>query len=66
MAAPAISLPITAITEGAKALGERSTRKSIAALLQSLAPDRVLAPQQDGVKGVIAALLAARTAANAQ
>lgn len=66
MASPQIALPVMAVTEGAKALGERSTRKSIDALLQSLAPDRVLKPQEQGISGLIAAMLAARTTANAQ
>jgi len=66
MAAPQFALPIMAVTEGAKALGERSTKASIANLLQSLAPDRVLKPGQEGLGPIIAALLAARTTANAE
>ena len=61
---PAVALPIMAVTEGAKALGERSTRNSIAQLLQSLAPDRVLSSRQQGIAPIIAALLGARTIAN--
>ena len=66
MASPAVALPIMAVTEGAKALGENSTRRSIEALLQSLAPDRVLRPQEQGISGLIASMLAARTTAGAQ
>jgi hypothetical protein len=66
MASPAVALPIMAVTEGAKALGERSTQNSIAKLLQSLAPDRVLKPGDAGLSPIIAALLAGRTAANAE
>jgi len=66
LAAPQFALPIMAVTEGAKALGERSTKASIAKLLQSLAPDRVLKPGQEGLGPIIAALLAARTTANAE
>jgi hypothetical protein len=66
LAAPQFALPIMAVTEGAKALGERSTKASIANLLQSLAPDRVLKPGQEGLGPIIAALLAARTTANAE
>ena len=64
MASPAIALPIMAATEGAKALGERSTRKSITDLLQALAPDRVLASREQGLAPILAALLGARTTAN--
>ena len=64
MASPAIALPIMAATEGAKALGERSTRKSITDLLQALAPDRVLASREQGLSPILAALLGARTTAN--
>lgn len=64
MASPAIALPIMAATEGAKALGERSTRKSITDLLQALAPDRVLASREHGLAPILAALLGARTTAN--
>ncbi len=66
MASPAVALPIMAVTEGAKVLGERSTKASIAKLLQSLAPDRVLKPSDPGVQKIIAALLAARTTAGAE
>jgi hypothetical protein len=66
MASPAIALPIMGVTEAAKALGERSTRKSIADLLQSLAPDRVLKPSDPGLKKTIAAMLAARTMAGGE
>jgi hypothetical protein len=66
MASPAVALPIMAVTEGAKALGERSTRNQIAALLQSLAPDRVLKPSEEGLTGLIAALLAGRTMAGSE
>jgi len=64
MASPAVALPIMAATEGAKALGERSTRKSITYLLQALAPDRVLASREQGLAPILAALLGARTTAN--
>lgn len=64
LASPGVALPIMAVTEGAKALGERSTRNSISQLLQSLAPDRVLSPGQQGIAPIIAALLGARTIAN--
>ena len=64
MASPAVALPIMAATEGAKALGERSTRKSITDLLQALAPDRVLASREQGLSPILAALLGARTTAN--
>ena len=63
MANPSIALPIMALTEGAKAVGERSTKNSIAKLLQSLAPDRVLKPGEQGIGPVVKALLAARTMA---
>lgn len=66
LAAPQFALPIMAVTEGAKAIGERSTKASIAKLLQSLAPDRVLKPGQEGLGPIIAALMAARTTANAE
>jgi hypothetical protein len=66
MASPTIALPIMAVTEGAKALGERSTRNSIAALLKSLAPDRVLKPSEAGIGPIVQALLAARTMAGAE
>jgi hypothetical protein len=66
MASPQIALPIMAVTEGAKALGERSTKASIAKLLQSLAPDRVLKPSDTGIQNIISALLAARTTAGAE
>jgi hypothetical protein len=63
MASPAVALPIMAVTEGAKALGERSTRKSIESLLQSLAPSRTLKPSDPGMNNVIRALLAGRSIA---
>lgn len=66
MASPTVALPLMAVTEGAKALGERATRNQIAALLQSLAPDRVLRPQEQGITGLIAALLAGRTMAGSE
>ena len=66
LASPTIALPLMAVTEGAKALGERSTSNSILSLLQSLAPDRVLQPGQQGMNEVIAALLAARLAGGNQ
>jgi len=66
MASPAIALPIMAVTELAKAGGERSTRKAIKALMESIAPDRVLQPGQDGLGPVIAALLAGRTMAGGE
>jgi hypothetical protein len=64
LASPEVALPIMALTEGAKALGERSTRQSIASLLQQLAPDRVLAPSQMGADAVVRALMASRLVAN--
>lgn len=64
MASPAIALPIIAATEGAKSLGERSTRAIVDALMQSIAPDRVLKPGDRGVQDVIRALLAGRATAN--
>jgi hypothetical protein len=66
MASPAVALPIVAGTEIAKALGERSTQSSIANLLQSLAPNKVLSPSQPGIEGILAALLAARTASRGE
>jgi len=63
MASPAVALPIMAVTEGAKALGERSTRKSIEGLLQSLAPSRTLRPSDPGINPIIRALLAGRSIA---
>jgi hypothetical protein len=63
IAAPQFALPIAALTEGARAFGEGSTRKSINALMQSLAPDRVLKPGEQGIAAQIMAMLAARTAA---
>ena len=61
---PYVALPVMGVTEAAKALGERSTRKSITDLLQSLAPDRVLASREQGLAPILAALLGARTTAN--
>ena len=61
MAAPQVALPLMAVTEAAKHLGERSTRASIEKLLQKLAPDRVLKPGEAGLEGIINALMAART-----
>lgn len=66
MASPAIALPVMAVTELAKAGGERSTRNQIAALLQSIAPDRVIKPQEEGLTKLIAALLAGRTMAGGE
>jgi hypothetical protein len=66
MASPAVALPIMAVTELAKAGGERSTRNQIAALLQSIAPDRVLKAREEGMTKLIAALLAGRTMAGAE
>ena len=63
MAAPQAALPIMAITEAAKYLGERSTRKSIAELLQSLAPDKITKVGDEGIGGILRAMLAARTVA---
>ncbi|MDX5370194.1 MAG: hypothetical protein LPL29_12550 [Alphaproteobacteria bacterium] len=64
-AAPGVAAPIIGLSEAAKMAGEGSTRRSIAKLLQSIAPDRVLAPRQGGVDEITRALLAARTAATA-
>lgn len=60
MASPTVALPIMAATEGAKALGERSTRKAIDALMQSIAPDRVMSVGDSGLNPVLRALLGAR------
>lgn len=66
IASPAVALPIMAVTELAKAGGERSTRKAIEALMQSLAPSRMLKPSEQGISPVIAALLAGRTMAGGE
>lgn len=66
MASAPVALPIMATAEAAKFLGERSTRKSIADLLQSLAPDRVIKPKEEGLTKLIAALLAGRTMAGGE
>lgn len=63
LASPEVALPIMGLAEGARYLGERSTRGSIQGLLQSLAPDRVLSPGEQGATQVLRGLLAARTAA---
>lgn len=63
IASPEVAIPIMGLTEGARFLGERSTRGSIQGLLQSLAADRVLSPGQQGATSVLRGLLAARTAA---
>lgn len=66
MASPAVALPIMAITELAKAGGERSTRKVVEALTQRIAPDRVLKPGDQGLKPVVRALLAGRAMAGGE
>lgn len=63
LASPEVAIPIMGLAEGARYLGERSTRGSIQGLLQSLAPDRVLTPGQQGATSVLRGLLSARTAA---
>jgi len=64
IASPEVALPIMGAAEGARFLGERSTRRSIEGLLQQLAPDRVLAPSQPGAQDVLRGLLSLRTVAN--
>jgi hypothetical protein len=66
MASPAIALPVMAVTELAKGAGERSTRATIDALMQSIAPNRVLKPGDQGMTPVIRALLAGRTASGGE
>lgn len=66
MASPAVALPLMAVTELAKAGGERSTRNAVDALMKSIAPDRVLETSKDGLGPVIAALLAGRTMAGGE
>lgn len=63
LASPEVALPLMAAAEGARYAGERSTRNSIQGLLQSLAPDRVLTPEQEGATAVLRGLLATRAAA---
>lgn len=60
MANPAVALPIMAATEGAKFMGERSTRRVIDELMQSIAPDRILSVGDPGLDPVVRALLGAR------
>ena len=62
---PAAGLAMSAITEGARGLGERETRRVIDALMQSIAPDRVLQVGETGINPVIQALLAGRTVSGA-
>jgi hypothetical protein len=62
MADPMIALPVIAGAEGMRAVGERSTQASIARLLQSLAPDRVMRPSDPGVDAIARALMGIRTA----
>jgi fumarate hydratase class II len=66
MASPAVALPLMAVTELAKAGGERSTRNAVDALMKSIAPDRVLETSKDGLGPVITALLAGRTMAGGE
>ncbi|MDO9637611.1 MAG: hypothetical protein Q7J44_03620 [Pseudotabrizicola sp.] len=66
MASPAVALPIMAITELAKAGGERSTRRVVDALMQSIAPDRVLKTGETGINSVVRALLAGRAIAGGE
>lgn len=61
MASAPVALPIIAATEGAKMLGERSTRQSVDALVRSLLGERVTATSQQGISPVLQALLSART-----
>lgn len=65
LAAPGVATPIMIATELAKAGGEKLTRAGIEAVIQSLAPDRVLNAGQQGIEPIIRALLAARTTASA-
>lgn len=60
LANPAIALPIVGITEGAKIAGERSTQKSIDALVRSLLGERVMKTSEQGINPVVAALLGLR------
>lgn len=60
MASAPVALPIIAATEGAKALGERSTRRSIDALVRSLLDERITAVGSSGQSPVAAALLGSR------
>lgn len=62
-AAPAVVLPISAATEGARFFGERATRQSVDELIDLLAPSRTLSPGDPGISPIIQALLAARTSA---
>lgn len=64
MANPAIALPVMAVGEAGKYLGERSTRQSADDLVSLLAPDRVLSPGDAGLSPIIRALLAGRAVAN--
>lgn len=66
MASPAVALPIMAATELAKGAGERSTRATVDALMQSIAPNRVLSPGSEGMTPIIRALLAGRTMAGGE
>jgi hypothetical protein len=64
MANPFITIPIVGAAETAKLAGQRSTRQAYDALLQQLAPDRVIRPSEQGATGVLRGLLGARTIAN--
>lgn len=66
MANPAVALPVVGLTEAAKYAGERSSRRVVDALMQSIAPDRVLSAGESGIGPVIQALLAGRTIAGAK
>lgn len=65
MASPAATIPVALVAEASKAMGERETRRVIDALMQSIAPDRVLQAGDAGINPVIQALLAGRTVAGA-
>lgn len=63
LASAPVALPIIGITEGAKALGERSTRSSIDSLVRSLLDERIVKPGTTGYSPIAEALLGARIAA---
>lgn len=64
LAAPPVAIPMIAATEAAKYMGERGTRSSVDALMQMIAPDRVLSPGDPGLNPVLQALLGIRGVAN--
>lgn len=63
LASAPVALPIIGVTEGAKALGERSTRKSIDSLIRSLLDERIVKPGTTGYSPIAEALLGARIVA---